>query len=473
MRNRRIKTAVSLVLILSMFLTVAICVPRVLAEGKEDQASNLLEELEFLQLVIEFVKANYVEEVDIQTLIDGAYKGVFEQLDPYSVYYTKEEYEDFDTQVNGTYEGIGIHITIRDDLVTVIAPIEGSPADKAGLKPGDKIIYVDDIDVRDYTLDQAASLMRGEPGTEVRLGIMREGEPGLLYFQIVRDRIEINTVKYEILEDNIGYIRITDFNEHVSKNVEDALEELDAKGITDIIIDLRNNPGGLLDEVVEIAENFIPEGPIVHIDRRNGERETHNSRLKELKYNLAVLVNEGSASASEIFAGAVQDTGAGVIIGTRTFGKGTVQTVLHLKNGGALKMTIARYLTPNERVIDGEGLTPDIIVENPYPAERYLDELAPIKGNRKPSRTVIGLDVLGAEQRLDVMGYEVGEVDGVFDGMLEEAVKQFQADNGLYSYGVLDLATQEKLQERFDEYIKQDDVDEQLQKAVEVLMNRQ
>jgi carboxyl-terminal processing protease len=211
---------------------------------------------------------------------------------------------------------------------------------------------------------------------------------------------------------------------------------------------------------------------VVHIDRRTAPRQTLNSDLENPKYNLAVLVNGGSASASEIVAGAVQDTGAGTLIGTQTFGKGTVQQVLPLKNGSRIKLTIAKYLTPNDRVIDGVGITPDIVVENPAPEGKYGQDLAPVKGDRKLSVNMVGLDVLGAEQRLDEMGYGPGEVDGVFDTALEQAVARFQSDTGLYPYGVLDFTTQKRLLAEHRLYIEKNTPDLQLEKAVEILKSK-
>ncbi|MBA1336036.1 MAG: Carboxyl-terminal protease [Firmicutes bacterium] len=466
MRTKRIFAAISAALVFSLLLGM----PYVYAQGEEQ--SDLEYHMDFLGKLIQFVEANYYEEVDMQKLIDGAYKGVFEQLDPYSIYYTEEEYEEFDTVVTGTYGGVGVHISMRDGYVTVISPIEGTPAHKAGIKPGDRVVSVDGIDVTQIAIDKVANMMRGEPDTTVKLGILRDNQPGIIYFEIVRKVIEINPVSYELKENGIGYIRISDFNEHADENVENALAYFDEEGVKDIIIDLRNNPGGIIDQAVAIAGHFVPEGPVVYVDRRDGLRKTYNSDLEESKYNLVVLVNEGSASASEILAGAVQDTKSGVIVGTQTFGKGTVQTVLPLKNGGNIKLTIAKYLTPSERVIDGVGITPDVVIENEIPAGKYHDELAPIKGSRKPYISSVGLDVLGAEQRLDVLGYNVGEIDGVFDQILASAVSRFQSDKGLYPYGVLDLATQERLLWEYDEYIKKDDIDEQLQKAIEILKSK-
>ncbi len=468
------------ILIISLALVTQIFSPAVhAADTMADEIAakikekTLDEQIDFLKLLIEAANGLYYEEVDIQDLIDGAYKGVFDKLDPYSVYYTDDEYEDFDAEVTGTFGGIGVQIAVRDGFITVIAPLDGTPAYKAGIKTGDRVVEVDGADVRDVSIDKVASMMRGKPGTKIKLGIIREGYPSVMEFELTRGIIEVNPVTYEIIEEDIGYIRLSEFNEHAAEHVDEALEYFDAHGIEDIILDLRNNPGGIIGQCVDVAGRFMLKGPVVHIARRDAPWQTLQSGVEEQKYNLAVLVNGGSASASEIVAGAVQDTSAGVIIGTKTFGKGTVQQLLPLKdNNGFLKLTIARYMTPWGRNIDGEGITPDIIIEELEPTGKYADDvLAPIKGDRKLSPGMVGLDVLGAEQRLDTMGYETGEVDGVFDGMLQQAVMDFQADMGLYAYGVLDFTTQKRLLTEYEIFIEESVSDVQLQKAVEVLKN--
>ncbi|HZX45777.1 MAG TPA: S41 family peptidase [Clostridia bacterium] len=474
MTKRKTTLVTTLVLaVLMVALAFAPAPAALAAEAAEaPQQKSLEEQMDFLELLIKAVEGLYYEDVDIQDLIDGAYKGVFNKLDPYSVYYTDEEYEEFDLEVTGTFSGIGVQIALRDGHITVIAPLDDTPAQRAGIRAGDRIVFVDDTDVREISIDKVASMLRGEPGTKVRVGILREGQPAVIYFELTRETIEVNPVKYEVLEGSIGYIRISEFNQHAGERVDEALAHFDGLGIRDIILDLRDNPGGMVDQSVDVASRFVPEGPVVHIDRRTAPRQTLNSRLREPRYNLVVLVNGGSASASEIVAGAVQDTGAGTLIGTQTFGKGTVQQILPLENGSRIKLTIAKYLTPNGRAIDGVGITPDIVVENPAPEGKYGDSIAPIKGDRKLSVNAVGLDVLGAEQRLDTMGYNTGEVDGVFDADLEQAVRKFQSDKGLYPYGVLDFATQKRLLAEHRLYIEKNMPDLQLQKAVETLKSK-
>lgn len=452
--------------LLAITLTVSSFAPAAYAAAEE---KSLDEQINLLKLLIQATDGLYYKDVDIQDLIDGAYKGVFDRLDPYSVYYTDKEYEEFEVDVVGTFGGVGLQIAVRDGFVTVIAPLEDTPAYRAGMKTGDRVVSIDDTDVRDISIDKVASMMRGEPGTKVRIGVLREGHTSAIEFDLTRAIIEVNPVTYEVLEGDIGYIKLIEFNEHAAEHVDEALQHFDGLGIMKIILDLRNNPGGMIDQSVEVAGMFVPEGPIVHIERRNLPRQTMKSGVKEQKYDLAVLINGGSASASEIVAGAVQDTGAGTLIGTKTFGKGTVQQIFGFADSGRVKLTIAKYLTPEGRAIDGEGITPDMTVEQADLKGKYGEDLAPVSGKRKPLRNDVGLDVLGMEQRLDTMGYNAGEIDGVFDAALEQAVKEFQSDMGLYPYGVLDIVTQQRVLTEYELYLEENTPDVQLQKAVEVL----
>lgn len=333
-------------------------------EQAEQQEYNVKEALTFLENLIKFVKLNYAYEVTEEQLVEGAIKGALSVLDGYSSYYTENEFKELNETLSGEFGGVGIHITEKDGYILVVSPIKGTPGFKAGILPEDLIVTVDDVDIKGFTTQKATSLIRGEPGTTVKLGIRRNGEDKLLYFNLTRAIIEINPVEYEILKNNIGYIKITEFNDHALENVIKVLGEFDNNKVKKVIFDLRNNPGGGLNEVLNILRFLIPEGPLVHIRDANDNIRTYNSYLDAPKYKLAVLVNGGSASASEIFAGAVQDRGVGTIIGTKTFGKGTVQTVLTLVNGGGLKLTTAEYLTPNKNPVNNVGIEPDIIVEN-------------------------------------------------------------------------------------------------------------
>ncbi len=313
---------------------------------------------------LQIVKARYVEPVDTETLVAGAVKGMVSSLgDPHSIYMDAKMYKEFMVETEGSFGGVGMVLGVKDKILTVVSPIEGTPSDKAGIKSGDQILQIDGKDTKDMALDEAVSKIRGPEGTTVNLSIRHENEPAK-EVALTRSNIQIKTVAGKMLPDKIGYIRLSMFNENTGSDFNQKYKELEAEGMKGIILDLRDNPGGLLDESVKVASKFVPKGPVVSVVTRDGHRETHSSNLEAIKYPVAVLVNGGSASASEIVSGAIQDTASGTLIGTKTYGKGSVQTVLRLE-GGAIKLTIAKYLTPNDRSINGIGIEPDIKVEMP------------------------------------------------------------------------------------------------------------
>lgn len=312
---------------------------------------------------LQFVEGQYVNAADETQLIDGAIAGMMGALgDPHSVYLDPNMYKELMSHTEGAFGGIGVVMGMKDKMITVVSPIEGTPGAIAGIKTGDKIIKIDGEETLGIPLDQAAAKIRGEIGTKVVLTIQREGEEDKEY-EIKRSNIEIKTVSSELLEGGIGYIRISTFSEHTAKDVEKAYQELEAQGMKGIVLDLRNNPGGLLDASVDIGNLFVPKGTIVSTVKRDGTRQVYTSQLEAVKYPLAVLINGGSASASEIVAGAVQDTEAGTIVGTKSYGKGSVQVVMPMYGGDALKLTIAKYYTPKDRSIDGTGIEPDVVIE--------------------------------------------------------------------------------------------------------------
>ncbi|MCF6464773.1 S41 family peptidase [Clostridium sp. Cult2] len=344
------KRITTLLLILSILLTPALST----AESSYD--------LDYFLYIKDMIQDNYFYEPTEEELMEGAIKGLFQALDKNSEYYTKEEFQSLFEDVTGDFVGIGVYITEEKGSIKITNPIKGSPAHRAGLKPGDKLISVDGQDIKGKSLDEVTTLIKGKAGTSVRIGISREGRK--IYMNIRRAEIKTNPIEYQILEDGIGYIKISQFNQNTYENLLPVLKRLDKEKISSIIVDLRGNPGGILGEVVETLNLFIPEGPIVHIKYGKDAEQTYYSTLKKPKYKLAVLVNGNSASASEIFAGAVQDTKVGTIIGVPTYGKGTVQQIIPLPLGDVMKLTIAEYLTPNRRNINGKGIQPDIIVKN-------------------------------------------------------------------------------------------------------------
>ena len=324
-------------------------------------STDVISSLKFFR-ALQIVTSRYVEPVAMDTLMAGAVKGMVNSLgDPHSIYMDAKMYKEFMIETEGSFGGVGIVIGAKDKLLTVVSPIEGTPGEKAGIKSGDQIAKIDGVDTKDMALDEAVSKIRGAEGSTVTLSIRRGSEP-IKDYMLTRSSIQIKTVSGKMLPDQIGYIRISMFNENTGSDLAKKYQELEKEGMKSVVLDLRDNPGGLLQESVKVSNLFVPKGPVVSVVTRDGQREVHLSTLEAIKYPVAVLVNGGSASASEIVAGAIQDTGSGTLVGTKTYGKGSVQTVLRL-DGGAIKLTIAKYLTPNDRSINGIGIEPDINVE--------------------------------------------------------------------------------------------------------------
>lgn len=319
--------------------------------------------------VLSIVEENYAEEVEPKNLIYGAVKGMLQNLDPHSSFMAPEEYKEMQVETKGSFGGIGIEIGIRDNMLTVISPIEDTPAFRAGIKAGDRIVRIDEKHTKDMSINDAVKLMRGAKGTKVSIWILREGWKDPQEFAIIRDVIAIKSVKYKSLEDGFGYIRISQFQEKTSNDLEDALNKLGSREgkLKGLIIDLRNNPGGLLQQAVEISDKFLDSGLIVYTKgRAPGQDMRFEARIEGTQppYPMIVLVNGGSASASEIVAGALQDHKRAVILGTQTFGKGSVQTIMPLSDGSAIRLTTSKYYTPSGRSIQAKGIEPNIVVED-------------------------------------------------------------------------------------------------------------
>lgn len=329
-------------------------------------AESQYEDLRTFTDVLALVQRNYVEKPNNKELIYGAIKGMLETLDPHSSFMTPEVYREMQVETKGEFSGLGIEITTRDDRIVVVSPIEDTPAFKAGILAGDQIIRIDSKSTKGMSLPDAVKLMRGPKGSSVRITVAREGSPEPIEFTITRATIAVKSVKAKTLEPGFGYIRLTQFQERTAEDLGAALEKMEKDGLKGLILDLRNNPGGLLDQAVKVADYWIDNGLIVYTDGRieNQKMEFHAHRKGIRRdYNMIVLINEGSASASEIVAGALQDTGRAVVVGTQSFGKGSVQTIIPLSDGSALRLTTARYFTPKGRSIQAKGITPDIIVE--------------------------------------------------------------------------------------------------------------
>ena len=330
------------------------------------KSDDTYEELKVFSDVIELIQREYVDDVDSKELIQKAIQGMVQSLDPHSSLLPPDAFEDLQIDTKGKFTGIGIHITMQDGFVTVISPIEDTPAYKAGIKAQDKIIKVDDKPAKD--LREAVNMMRGPKGTKVKVTILREGVKKPLEFELVRDVIPIQSVKSILLEPGYGYVRLSNFTGTTTDELEKALGELEHTEVPlkGLILDLRNNGGGLLNQSIKVADLFIDDGDILSIKGRNNKNtKVFKATQSEIKrtYPIVLLINGGSASASEIVAGALQDHKRALILGTTSFGKGSVQTVETLRDGSGLKLTIARYYTPNDRSIQAKGITPDIYLK--------------------------------------------------------------------------------------------------------------
>ena len=336
--------------------------------AEEDQGKkNAYNKLKVFSEIISLIESNYVETVKSDTMIEGAIRGMVKSLDPHTSYMPPATYKEMQVETTGKFGGLGIEISMRDGVLTVVSPIEETPAFRAGVKAGDKIIKIDDESTLDMTLQDAVSLLRGETGSPIKITIFRKNFKAPKEFTIVRDIIKVRSVVHKLYQEDIGYIKLRNFSKNTSSDLDKALDDLEQKGITKLILDVRNNPGGLLNQAVEVTDRFLNrENLIVYTKGRSNEqnmRFTSHDKVAGVNYPLIVLVNGGSASASEIVAGALQDLNRAIVLGTPTFGKGSVQTIIPLSDGSALKLTTARYYTPSGRVIQENGIEPDILVE--------------------------------------------------------------------------------------------------------------
>ncbi len=344
-----------------------------------------LQELRTFTDVFANIKANYVESVEDTELLESAIRGMLSGLDPHSAYLDKEDYKELQVGTTGQFGGLGIEVGMEDGFVKVIAPIDDTPAQRAGVAAGDLIVRLDDTPVKGLTLKDAVEIMRGEPDTDIVLTIVREGMDKPLKIKITRAIIKVTSVKHRLLAPGFGYVRITQFQSNTSENLLNAIDELKKENdgqLQGLVLDLRNNPGGVLSAAVDVSDAFLEKGMIVYTKGRADDSEIEfKATPKDVldKAPIAVLINVGSASASEIVAGALQDHRRAIIMGSKSFGKGSVQTVLPMKNGAALKLTTARYYTPSGRSIQAEGIIPDIQLGHVKVTALEKSEFAPIK----------------------------------------------------------------------------------------------
>ena len=355
---RYAKFSFIIIIVLAAFLTG----PMVGAESANKSPDY--KELRLFRQVMGIVQKNYVKEVTDKDLIQGAINGMLQSLDPHSSFLTEDMFKELQVETKGEFGGLGIEITLENGVLTVVSPIEDTPAFKAGVKPGDKIIKINGETTKNITLLKAVKMMRGPKGSKVTISVMREGWRKVKDFVIVRDIIHVHSVKKEMLEPGYPYIKVVNFQESTDNDLVSAIKEYGADdSVKGMVLDLRNNPGGLLDQAVKVANLFVDKGLIVYTDGRVKDQrmEFRATRTgKHYKFKIAVLINEGSASASEIVAGALQDHDRGVIFGTKSFGKASVQTIIPLENGSGLRLTTAYYYTPKGRHIQKTGIVPDV-----------------------------------------------------------------------------------------------------------------
>ena len=365
---------VTIFIIILMFLSLGISLYASEPKEKEQEDANLITEddifyeLSLFADALTLVDANYVRGLTPEEMIYGALEGMLSSLDSHSSFLTPDEFTDIQTETLGEFGGVGIKITSRDHILTVVSPLEGTPAEKSGILPNDKIVEIDGESTKDFNLDDAVKVLRGVPGTEVVLTILREDEDKLLYFTLKRAIIKIESIKEPfIIKSKIGYIRIADFQRNTSRDLDRALKSLLKKGMKALILDLRNNPGGLLKSSVDVSEKFLEKGKVVvttqgRIKQQNAEFRSNAFRIYN-NFPIAVLINQGSASASEIVAGALKDNKRAVTVGKKSFGKGSVQTVIPMRDGSALRLTTSYYHTPSGAIIHEKGIIPDIEVD--------------------------------------------------------------------------------------------------------------
>jgi carboxyl-terminal processing protease len=342
------------------------------------------EYLEQLVEVMERVRREYVDQIDDKRLIESAIRGMVQELDSHSRYLDTQQYEEIRIATTGNYSGVGLDVSLEDGRVTVVSPLDDAPAARAGIQPGDVVVSVDDMPVDDANVEDTVSRMRGEPGTEVTLSVLRDGRGDPVRFALTRAQIQVKTVRSAYLGDGYGYIRLMSFSDSTAADLGAAASALrnDAQAdLRGLVLDLRNNPGGVLDAAVEVADLFLEDGLIVRgtgrIRQARFEQYAHAGGKLE-RVPLTVLVNNGSASASEIVAGAIKDHDRARLVGERTYGKGSVQTVVPLTEGSAIKLTTSRYLTPSGRSINGTGIEPDVLVRNTDPARQYRGANSPV-----------------------------------------------------------------------------------------------
>jgi carboxyl-terminal processing protease len=370
--------------------------------SKSPDGSATYEQLKLFTEVLSIVQNQYVDEVPPKDLIYSAIKGTLRGLDAHSSFLDPDSYKEMQVETSGSFGGLGIEITLRDDMLTVVSPIEGTPAYRAGLQTGDRIVKIDGLVTKDMQLPDAVKRMRGRPGTKVTISVVREGWTEPKDFEITREQIRVQSVRSHDLGGGVAYVKLRQFQEQSPGDLAAALDRSSKAGMKALILDLRNNPGGLLTAAVEVTEEFIDDGKLVVYTegrvRNQNMRFSAHAKKSYPALPMVVLVNQGSASASEIVAGALQDWGRAIVVGSQTFGKGSVQTIIPLSDGSGLRLTTAKYFTPKGRSIHGKGITPDIVVEIPKETAAAARErppsLDPMEELKKDIQVQRALDVI-------------------------------------------------------------------------------
>lgn len=421
-------------------------------------------QLNKVQKAYDIISSNYVDPVDKKKLTEGAIKGMLAELkDPYSIYMDEETSSQFEQTLDSSFQGIGAEISVMDGEFVIVSPFKNSPAEKAGLKPGDVIVKVDKKAVDGLELYDVVSLIRGKKGSKVEVEIKRKGVDHSVTFNVVRDEIPVDTVHSKlkkIHDKKMGYIQVTSFSEHTAEDFKKAVSKLEDKGMEGLLIDVRGNPGGLLTSVEEMLRLFVTdEKPYIQIQERSGKKNEFYSTLKkEKEYPIAILTDGGSASASEIFAGAMNEAEGYPIIGEKTFGKGTVQQPVPMGDGSHIKLTFFKWLTPNGTWVHKKGIKPTMEISQPD----YF-HLQPIVVTSTLKQDMNNKQIKVVQKMLDGIGFAPGRTDGYYNEMTKKAVQAFQRINHLKPTGEVDKKTAGKLQEAVTKKIKDEKQDKQLQ----------
>ncbi|SFF25283.1 carboxyl-terminal processing protease [Paenibacillus catalpae] len=424
-----------------------------------------------INAVLGLIETKYFKDIDRDELVDGAVRGMMESLDdPYSVYMEEDVAKQFSESIEGSFSGIGAEVTLEKGKVVVVAPIKGSPAERAGLLAKDIVLSVNGDKLDGLTLNDAVAKIRGPKGTKAKLRIERVGNTQPIDLILVRDDIDVETVYANLRSDGVGVIEIRQFSLNTADRFKEELAKLEKQGMKGLVIDVRNDPGGVLPVVVEIAQQFIPKGEtIVQVEDRDGHRDKTESQGGGKTYPIAVLMNKGSASASEILAGALQERAKAVLVGETSYGKGTVQVSYNktLGDGSLVKMTIAKWLTPDGNWIHQKGIKPTVEVQ---PPKLYTVARLTLKDTLR--KDMLGEQVRNAQVMLTGLGYATQRDDGYFNASTEQSVKNFQSNTGLPVTGEIDAKTAVALEQAVVKWIKDEKNDKQLLEAIQAVSRK-